>query len=155
MLNNGKDNVLIDTFGNALLCDFGFSRIRHEITRTFSEIRVGGRVRFLAPELLAGPERFRTSVPSDIFSLSMIFFSTWAHAVPFAKITNEHAVEKHIRTGQRPTRPTTHVRLHPEVEENLWQLIENMWAPDPSVRPPTDNMQRRLEAIFWFFAGQI
>jgi len=154
MLNNGKGNVLIDAFGDALLCDFGFSRIRHEITRTFSEIREGGRVRFMAPELLAGPERFRTSLPSDIFSLSMIFFSTWAHALPFAEIANEHAVERHIRKGQRPKRPTTHRGLRPEMEEEFWQLIENMWAPIPSSRPSTGDMQRRLEIIFGSLLGQ-
>ena len=139
---------MIDDFGNALLCDFGFSRIRHEITRTFSEIREGGRVRFLAPELLAGPERFRTSLPSDIFSLSMVFFSAWTHAPPYAEMTNESAVERHIRSGRRPTRPTTHLGLRPEMEEGFWQLIENMWAPDPSSRPSTSDMQGQLETIF-------
>lgn len=139
---------MIDTFGNALLCDFGFSRIRHEITRSFSEIREGGRVRFLAPELLGGPERFRTSLPSDIFSLSMIFFSTWAHALPFANITNEHAVQKHILKQQRPTRPTTHLGLPTDKEEEFWQLIKNMWAHVPASRPSTGDMQRRLETIF-------
>jgi hypothetical protein len=32
-------------------------------------MREGGRTRFMAPELLAGAEKFRTSPASDIFSL--------------------------------------------------------------------------------------
>jgi hypothetical protein len=82
-----------------------------------------------------------TSLPSDIFSLSMIFSVLGAHTPLFAKIANEHVVERHIRTGQR------HVGLHTEVEEGSWQLIENMWAPDLSIRPSTGDLQRRLGAI--------
>ena len=145
---------MINAFGNAFLCDFGFSRIRHEITRTFTNIREGGRVRFLAPELLAGAERFRTSTASDVFSLSMTFYSTWARTLPFCESFNEYKVQKHIRKGQRPKRPTTHIGLPAETEQGFWQLIVDMWAHEPSRRPSTDDMQRRLEAIFSLLLGQ-
>lgn len=111
-------------------------------------MREGGRVRFLAPELLAGTERFRTSMATDIFSLSMTFFSVWALTHPFVELSNEHKVQKHIRKGQRPKRPTTQISLPTEMEDELWRLIVDMWAHDPSSRPLTDDMQRRLEDIF-------
>ena len=97
---------MIDASGNALLCDFGLSRIRHEVTRTHTIIREGGRKRFLAPELLAGAEKFRTSSASDIFSLSMIFWNAWTRKLPFAELTNELRAEAAIRNGERPNRPT-------------------------------------------------
>jgi serine/threonine protein kinase len=141
---------LIDASSNVFLCDFGFSRIRHEITRTLTNIREGGRTRFLAPELLAGTEKFRTSTASDIYSLSMTFFSTWARTLPFCELFNEYKVQKHIRKGRRPKRPTTQIGLPAEMEQGFWQLIVDMWAHDPSSRPSTDDMQRRLEATFGF-----
>ena len=46
-----QGNILINGERNAVLCDFGFSCIRHEVTRTHTMIREGGRLRYLAPEL--------------------------------------------------------------------------------------------------------
>ena len=60
--------------GQAVLCDFGLARIRHEVTRPCTSIREGGKLRYLAPELLSGPESFRTTAESDIYSLAMTFF---------------------------------------------------------------------------------
>ena len=139
---------MIDAFGNAFLCDFGFSRIRHEITRTLTNIREGGRMRFLAPELLTGPERFRTSPASDIFSLSMTFFSIWARTPPFGELSNERRAGRYIRSGRRPEKPGTEIGLPPGMEKEFWQLIVDMWAHEPLSRPLTDDVQRRLEAIF-------
>ena len=97
---------MIDAFGKALLCDFGLSRIRHEVTRTHTTIREGGRMRFMAPELLSGHETFRTSEASDVFSLSMIFWNAWTRKLPFAEIANELRAGAVIRKGERPNKPT-------------------------------------------------
>ncbi|KAF8283289.1 kinase-like protein [Clavulina sp. PMI_390] len=77
-------NVLLDQHGNAYLSDFGFSRIRHEVTRTHTSIKEGGNLRFLAPELSSGTSKdFRTSKESDIFGLAMTFFNAWTGKKPF------------------------------------------------------------------------
>ena len=97
---------MIDASGKALLCDFGLSRIRHEVTRTHTTIREGGRMRFMAPELLSGHETFRTSEASDVFSLSMVFWNAWTRKLPFAEIANELGAGAVIREGKRPNKPT-------------------------------------------------
>lgn len=43
----------MDASGEPIICDFGLSRIRHEVTRTRTMIHEGGRTRFLVPELSA------------------------------------------------------------------------------------------------------
>ena len=125
-----KDNVLIDASGNALLCDFGLSRIRHEVTRTRTNIREGGRTRFMAPELLAGAEKFRTSPASDIFSLSMIFWNAWTRKLPFAELTNELKAEAAIRNGERPDRPTAAATAAAELEPRM-EPIDSPPEPEP------------------------
>ena len=139
---------MIDYFGNALLCDFGFSRIRHEVTRTLTTIREGGRIRFLAPELLDGEENFRTTPASDIFSLSMAFLNIWTREAPFTELASSRKVEAAVRKGQRPEKPVVHIDLPPEMEQEFWLLLTKMWAHDPASRPPSDDMQSQLEVIF-------
>jgi serine/threonine protein kinase len=111
-------------------------------------MREGGKTRFLAPELLEGPERFRTSPASDIFSLSMAFYNLWTGEVPFVEVTNDRKAEAAIREGQRPTRPTRDIDLPPETEQDFWQLLVEMWAHEAPQRPSSDYMQRRLDIIF-------
>ena len=138
---------MIDASGNALLCDFGLSRIRHECTRTHTTIREGGRVRFLAPELSDGPEEFRTSASSDIFSLSMTFFNVWARELPFKECRDQKAGAK-IRDGQRPERPAIGIGLPPAMEQEFWVLVVKMWAHVAGERPSSEYVQLRLETIF-------
>ena len=138
---------MIDASGNALLCDFGLSRIRHECTRTHTTIREGGRTRFLAPELSDGPEEFRTSAASDIFSLSMTFLNVWTRELPFKECKDWKAGAK-IRDGQRPERPAIRIGLPPATEQECWVLLVKMWAHVADERPPSESVRLRLETIF-------
>lgn len=144
-----QDNILLDGSGEALLCDFGLSRIRHEVTRTHTTIPEGGRNRFLAPELSAAiTTRFRTSPSSDIYSLSMTFLNIWTREPPFAKTSNEYKVASWMRDGHRPRRPPVSLNLSSDIEEQFWELVQRMWAHEPNLRPPSSTVQKRLEEIF-------
>ena len=143
---------MIDASYNALLSDFGFSRIRHDITRSHTNIREGGRLRFLAPELSAGfNEKFRTSSSSDIFSFSLTVLNAWAGEVPFPE-HNDWAATAVIRKNQRPNRPVTNINLPPETEHELWLLLVEMWAHEASSRPSTEDVCRRLETCLGPFS---
>ncbi|KAF8298262.1 kinase-like protein, partial [Clavulina sp. PMI_390] len=99
-------NVLIDNCGKAYLCDFGLSRIQHEVTRSRTMIQEGGKLRFVAPELSASAAtRFRTTRESDIFSLAMTFLAAWSGETPFPEIQNEWKVISNVVGGQRPKFP--------------------------------------------------
>ena len=111
-------------------------------------MREGGRTRFLAPELLAGEEDFRTTPASDIFSLSMTFLNVWTREVPFVELTSSRKVEAAIRKGLRPQRPVVQIDLPPQMEEEFWLLLVEMWAHEPASRPLSDDVQKQLEAIF-------
>lgn len=109
----------------------------------------GGRTRFLAPELAYGTtDRFRTTQASDIFSLSMTFLNIWTRRHPFFEIKKELKVAAKLREGQRPKRPKGAVELIPDVEEQFWEILVEMWAHEPSTRPPSRAVSEDLDQIF-------
>jgi hypothetical protein len=144
-----QGNILINTYRKPLICDFGFSRICHEVTRTYTDIREGGKLRFLAPELLEGViDKFRTSEASDIFSLSMTLLNLWSCQPPFAHISNDLLAAAGIRQGERPPRPADVMGIPSERMESFWLLIQQMWAHEADHRPATQKVHLQLEAIF-------
>lgn len=147
-----KGNVLLTATFEPLLCDFGLSRIRHEVSRTLTTIHTGGRQRFMAPELLAGvDEKFRTSKATDVYSEALILVTAWTGKVPLAEIRNELAVAAHLRDGQRPTRSLRIQQKSPldlETAGKFWDYMEIMWAQDPAQRPSAQEVESRLETLF-------
>ncbi|KAF8304957.1 kinase-like protein [Clavulina sp. PMI_390] len=142
-------NVLIDSAGNPCLCDFGLSRIRHEVTRTRTILQEAGRLRFLAPELSAGwTKRFRTSCASDIFSLAMTYLNTWSGQPPFSELRNDLKVASNFRKGRRPNIPSTGVLLPLDSVQLLWKLLSEMWAPRPEDRPSSSTVCAHLNGSF-------
>jgi serine/threonine protein kinase len=66
-------NILIDDSGKAVLCDFGLSRIKADVTTrtTFSERNIAGSRNWMAPEQLMGgvPKK-----PCDIYAFGMTIY---------------------------------------------------------------------------------
>ncbi|KAF8306928.1 kinase-like protein, partial [Clavulina sp. PMI_390] len=143
-------NVLIGESGEPYLCDFGLSRIRHEVTRVNSMLghRQGGNFRYMAPELCeAEGDRFRTSRESDIFSLGMTFLHICSGQKPFHSV-GMLVVPGRVASGQRPTQPTFAVDVPESKQADLWKLIQEMWGHDPAGRPPSTDIVKHLERMF-------
>ncbi|KAF8311191.1 kinase-like protein, partial [Clavulina sp. PMI_390] len=139
-------NVLLDDVGNPYLADFGLSRIRHEVSRSLTMRQEGGRLRFLAPELL--PRRFRTTRESDIFALAMTFFSAWTGKSPFAEVKSDKRVRAKLKAGERPRFPNIVVSLSPMGHEHFKQLIGDMWEEDPTNRLASSIVVQGLVGVF-------
>jgi serine/threonine protein kinase len=74
MFNLLQLNVLIDDTGNAVLCDFGLSRVRNDITTRTARAGftgVTGSRNWMAPERLIGGSLRK---PADIYSFAMLMF---------------------------------------------------------------------------------
>ncbi|KAF8312093.1 kinase-like protein [Clavulina sp. PMI_390] len=142
-------NILINELGEPNLCDFGLSRIRHEVTRTRTMIFEGGRFRFLAPELSAGrTESFRTSRESDIFALAMTFLTAWTRKPPFSDMRNEKKVASCIQKGQRPKRsPSASPILLPD-PDTFWAFLDKLWAQEASARPSASAVLDSVAQLF-------
>lgn len=146
MLRLLQKNILIDTDGTPKLCDFGLSRIKHEITRSQTSIAEGGYMTHMAPEL-SETEVFRTTPESDIFSFAMTIYELGTQSSPFAHITNEYAVVRLIQRRMRPDRPFNLAGLGPGISTRLWALIEQMWEHNHTRRPSATHVHRVLRQI--------
>lgn len=153
--------------GQALLCDFGYSRIHHNVTRTNTMIQEGGHARYWAPELpdwtellewtelsdgteLPGEreQKFRSNEASDIFSFSMILLSIWTRRRPFDEVKSGTRVTTMFKEGKRPGRPKTSLSiLSADAETNYWTLIVEMWAQDAKMRPVSAFVREELEKL--------
>lgn len=111
-------------------------------------------MRFLAPELLDGPEEFRTSKASDVYSLSLVLYSAWAHQAPFAEYPNERSAGSAARAGLRPPFYYGPVdvlegNLFKEmILQEFWALLNSMWEHKPSERPTIQDVEQRIFSLF-------
>jgi serine/threonine protein kinase len=112
-----------------LLCDFGLSRIRHEISRTHTIIHTGGRYRFIAPEIYSGEETC-VNERSAIYSLAMTIYALGTKSLPFGDL-NELAAAHEAAKGKRPSKQDSLGGLNAEDTQLLWSLVERMWDQEP------------------------
>ncbi|KAJ7495014.1 kinase-like domain-containing protein [Mycena latifolia] len=138
-------NVLVDDLGRALLCDFGLSRIKADITSRTTQVGTitSGSRNWMAPEMFAGsPAR----LPSDIYAFGMTVYersSEWlidksfaqlyTDEIPLSSVAFNDFVEVVLRMGVRPERPD--VQECPRLTDALWELAQSCWTKDPKVRP--------------------
>lgn len=70
-------NILVEDSGRSLLCDFGLSRVKADITGQTTQIgnNVVGSRNWMAPELLTGS---LPKIPSDIYAFGMTLYEVFS-----------------------------------------------------------------------------
>ena len=133
--------------GQCLLCDFGLSHIKHEITQTLTIASHGGHQRFLAPEI-CDPETEETRVneSSDIYSLAMAIYALGTRSMPFEGFNNGHAHQAAVQ-GERPSKPDSLGGLMADDTKLLWSLMERMWNGRPELRPTIASVRDVMKGI--------
>ncbi|KAG6813814.1 hypothetical protein H0H92_006758, partial [Tricholoma furcatifolium] len=148
-------NVLVDDSGRARLADFGLSAMSDpqilRWTSTSSLGSKGGSVRWQAPELFnfESNTQVKNTEESDVYALACVCFEIFTGEVPFADISRESTVERHIMDGMRPRRPSDDDPLWREwgLTRSLWTLMEECWERNPNDRPTLPNIVRRLNRM--------
>lgn len=141
---------MIDDDSEPLLLDFGIARIKHEITRSKTQIVASGSFRYLAPELALAPSpdaKFRTSIASDCYALAMTILAIATLQSPFADYQLDFQALRAAEKGIRPVRPVDLGGLSSNASNALWVLLTQMWAHNAAERPGLDLVQERLENI--------
>ncbi|KAJ7496406.1 kinase-like protein, partial [Mycena latifolia] len=126
-------NILVEDSGRSLLCDFGLSRVKADITTRTSHggnTATTGSCNWMAPELLAGS---MPRMASDVYAFGMTIYELYTDETPLASIAPMDFIELVFRLGVRPTRPE--IDDVPKLTDPLWNLAELCWLHDAKARP--------------------
>ena len=155
-------NILVGSQGEAVLSDFGLTRLRHEIARTQTASNQGDALRFTAPELITGLH-FRPTLETDVYAFAMTILELGSGSHPFKvsviycywlreysailstqELKNSFAVPMSVVNGKRPVRPASLTSIPAESYDCLWSLLQAMWSQEPGERPSMTDVVKRL-----------
>src|SRR5262245_53782671 len=75
-------NIMLDRVGNAILTDFGLSRVLEEADHLTSDGVVVGTPAYMAPEQAAG-HAHQVAPPTDVYSLAVVLYKMLTGRLPF------------------------------------------------------------------------
>ena len=140
-----KANILVNKTGHARLADFGLLTIISDPANLLSSSShtQAGTVRWMSPERIApeqsGFENGHPTKSSDCYALGMVIYETVSGNLPFHKHTYFQVSLKVIKGGH-PCRGVGFT-------EDLWKMLEQCWAFQPSDRPNIEDVLQCLEAV--------
>jgi len=146
-----SDNVLIsvsaDGHHNALLGDFGISKIDHDAFNTVHSSMQHGNVRWLPPEVLFGNAQPSWSV--DMWSFGMLSIELFTEDKPFAHHALDGSVVVDIYLKRTPPRPTRDELKGGALglSDALWECIQKCWTSVPQERISAMKMVQELHAL--------
>ncbi|KAJ7435281.1 kinase-like protein, partial [Mycena latifolia] len=126
-------NILVEDSGRSLLCDFGLSRVKADITTSTAQVgntTMAGSRNWMAPELLAGS---MPKMASDIYAFGMTMYELYTDETPLASVAHTDFIELVFRLRVRPTRPD--IDDVPRLTDPLWNLAEQCWTHSAKERP--------------------
>jgi len=118
----------------AKISDFGTSRyitsdVQQKLTKAL------GTPLYMAPEILANQQY---SLPSDVYSLALIFWFIFEQKEPFTEVKNNFALYEQVMRGVRPDLCA---------DCPLREVITRSWDNDPNSRPTAEQIVKHLEEI--------
>ncbi|KAJ7622505.1 kinase-like domain-containing protein [Roridomyces roridus] len=139
-------NVLVEDTGRALLCDFGLTRIKADMTsrtRTAgSPAAVSGSRNWMAPEMLAGA---LPRPPADIYAFGMTLYELYADEIPLSTIAYADFIEMVFKLDARPERPEEDEC--PQLTDGIWDLAEQCWREDARFRPTARHVHDMIKIL--------
>lgn len=91
-------------------------------------------MRFVAPELSAGPVMSPTNEASDVYSLAMTIYALGTGLLPFHETYSDYTASQMAKAGARPSRVLLGGLTQAE-NGNLLGLLTGMWEHEPASRP--------------------
>ncbi|QRW00110.1 RasGEF domain protein [Ceratobasidium sp. AG-Ba] len=134
-------NVLVSATGEALLADFGLSKILAEEEGpgvASTSMRNAGSARWMAPELfeVADNQVYAVSTASDIWSFGMLCLEVLTTQSPYRQCRVDGQVIAKILDRKLPDRPdNTDEIVQRGLSDSMWRLMNQCWAWDPAARP--------------------
>jgi len=139
-----RNNVLIDDFGNARLCDFGRAKIIGDAKYRTSLL--AGCIPYMAPELLPTDdsnvdELFTPS--SDVYAFGMLAFEilTDVNFTMTQGAVSARYVMNRVHEGRRPERSSD---TEGRISDAMWNTLQACWAQEPTSRPSANDIVWRI-----------
>lgn len=130
------DNVVVDSYGDAVLIDFNLSR---ESSTGLSSLRCGS-LSYIAPEI-HGDHSPWNAFKADVWSFSVLYFAVLYHRLPFDdrfSVYGRYAMlhPSHGSVGSlRIVWSGSPVFDRGDVKKEHESVLDTMMQPDPSNRP--------------------
>lgn len=168
MVKSRKANILISDNRQALLADFGISRIDSERFADISLKVQHGNTRWLAPELLLGSKGqnpkprseddsnlealqrdrkvvLKASKHTDVWSFGMTVLEVLTNARPYAKYCNDAFVIIQLYNRILPERPDIRGENgEAALSDGVWTTVSHCWREIPEDRPKASKLRREL-----------
>ncbi|KAI9202707.1 kinase-like domain-containing protein [Polychytrium aggregatum] len=139
--NLKSSNVLIGPSFEALICDFGMSRIKEISSSSTSRTPatpMDGTLMYKAPEMFQATNLKRASPAIDVYAFAILCCEALKNCSAIFLATQK--IERDVPNGTRP-------RRFDGVPDPLWALITECWDQDPTKRPAFEVVSSRVSAI--------
>ncbi|KAG1782024.1 kinase-like domain-containing protein [Suillus placidus] len=140
-------NVLLDNSFNAVLTDFGLSRVLEASGFTTTNIKAVGTFRYMARELM-NPTYPSATAPlptlqSDVWSAGMTGLEILSGIVPYADKIGEGKLIYCICQQRR----IPNKFLYPQVTDGAWSMLMACWG-DEGMRPAVSSLVKYLDDCY-------
>ncbi|KAG1794370.1 kinase-like domain-containing protein [Suillus plorans] len=132
-------NILIDDAGNAVLADFGHSRILGISGFTTKTWTVAGTGRYMAPELMIPEDDETKPIPttaSDVWAAGMTGLQILSGKIPYVEFKTDSELAKAIADNKLPNK----AHYDPLVPSGAWTAFVKCWERNPRERPPVQRL---------------
>ncbi|KZO98419.1 kinase-like protein [Calocera viscosa TUFC12733] len=144
-------NICMDETGKPMLTNFGLAAASSAdgelIADGMSTSNTLTTARWLAPELTSTTSRAPTFA-SDVFSFARTILEIMTGEKPFSEEKNVFKVIGDLRIGElHATRPSNLEVAKRGLTDEVWSLLNAMWAQDPNERPTMEDVVHALKQL--------
>ncbi|KAG1746358.1 kinase-like domain-containing protein [Suillus lakei] len=141
-------NVLIDDSFNAVLTDFGLSRVLEASGFTTTNIKAVGTFRYMARELMNPTHPSATAplptVQSDIWSAGMTGLEILSGTVPYVDKMGDGELIYYICELRGKPNRSLYPRINTRETNGSWSMLTACWA-DEGMRPAASDLVKYLD----------
>ncbi|KLO11251.1 kinase-like protein [Schizopora paradoxa] len=129
-------NVLINDDQQALLYDFGTSKLVRDLGLTATLTSIAYSPRWAAPEIFESDSFSNITLFGDIYSFGSVAFQVFSGKIPYAYIELERNVLLHRIRERKPPRKTSNIKAE------HWEALLKCWEHNPHARPSGESLMK-------------